>query len=305
MKLSIILVNWNCYEVIFDCIDSILNANLTFPYEIIVVDNNSEDGSREILEKKYSSVRLLKNSFNNLFAGANNQGFSISEGENILILNTDTIVNREAIEKMLDYVDGRNDKIATCKLLNPDGTTQYYMHRKFPSFFRLIPALAHKRFTWFAPSFLKNFLYLDNNFEKDFFVEQAAGACMMMNRKVIEYNGLFDEKNFPLYYNDVDFCYRLSKKGMKIKCFCDVSIIHLKGVSVRKLKFSKGGVEYARSSLLYFRIHRMYLDYFLLKFLYIILFSLVAVQASFLFLMRIINKKEFIARLFIFQLLKI
>jgi hypothetical protein len=243
-------------------------------FEIIVVDNNSSDGTAEYIEKKFPLVILIKNNFNNLFAGANNQGYEISRGEYILILNSDTIVFDESIDKMIRYYESNKELGAiTCRLLNKNGTTQYCMHRRFPNYFRLIFSFIYKKWKNFRPRIVRDYLYLDNEFNKDFLIEQAAGVFILTKRSVIkELGGLFDEIRFPLFYNDVDFCYRLSKKSKKIICLCDYSIFHLKGQSTGKLNFLKGGEYYAPAALLYFKKNNKKFDFITLKISFLFLF---------------------------------
>ncbi len=237
LDLSIILVNWNCGKVIYDCLDSIIKTVKKHSYEIMVVDNDSKDGSPETIRKRYPKVKLIRNNFNNMFAGANNQGYKASKGEYIFILNSDTIVAEGAVDGLVTYLEKNKKDVVTCKLLNKDGSVQYNMHRGFPSFLRLATGYLYKKYNvgGFLPS-VKHYLLIDNKFNKDFYVDQAAGAAILLSRKLVDRLGyLFDEKNFPLFYNDVDLCYRIHKKGIRIICKTDFAIYHIKGNSIKKV----------------------------------------------------------------------
>lgn len=261
IELSIILVNWNCGQVIIDCIESLIKTIKKTSYEIIVVDNDSKDKSIEKIIYDYPQIKVIQNEFNNMFAGANNQGYEISKGDKIFILNSDTVVTEGAVDNLVQILKEGKESAVTCTLLNSDGTVQYYMHRGFPTLLRLASGLIYKRWNIFGflPS-VKKYLLIDNKFDKDFYVDQAAGAAIMLKRELIEKLGyLFDEKNFPLFYNDVDLCFQISKGGYKILCAVDIKIYHLKGNSVSKLKFSKLMKTYIPSCFRYFIKNKMLL----------------------------------------------
>src|SRR3989338_7796248 len=256
IKLSIILVNWNCGQTIFDCLESLYTHIKDINFEIIVVDNNSTDGSREYIEKHFSQVVLIKNDFNNLFAGANNQGYQIARGEYIWILNSDTRLFENSFRIMMGHLSDPKIGAVTCKLFNDDGSTQYYMHRRFPTCIRMALSFIHRWFRPFNPSIVRNYLYLDNDFKENFYIEQSAGVCIVIKREVIEkVGGLFDEKNFPLFFNDVDLSYRLKIFGYFILCVCNTSIFHSKGQSTNKLNFFANKYYYIPSALLFFKKH--------------------------------------------------
>lgn len=278
--LSIAVLSWNSKEITKACIESIIK-NVRIRYELILIENGSIDGSAEMIHQDYPSFRYpqivtIFNDENRGFAGGNNQAYAIARGKYFLLLNSDTLVPAGAIERMVDFLeDDRHTSYgaATCALLNVDGSTQYYMHRRFPHASSLLLALVHKRYRWFQPQSVKRYLYLDQNFSDDCDVEQAAGACLMVRKALIDdMRELLDEKHFPLYYNDVDLCYRIHQRGLRIRCVAQPRITHLKGTSVRTLSFFKNGKEYAYSSLWFFKKHHLTTDYLILKKLYLLLF---------------------------------
>lgn len=274
-KVSIILINWNQWRESLDCIDSIFSSIENNLFEIILVDNGSTDGSIEMIEEMYSNkITIIRNDFNNMFAPANNQAYNIARGEIIWVLNTDTIIQNDCLTPMLEFLAKNDDYWAvTCKLLNKDLSTQYYIHRRFPSFLRLVFGLLYKRFNVLKLRPVVEYLYLDKTFDEDFDIEQAGWACILVKRELLDTIGwLFDEKNFALFYNDVDLCYRVWKSGSKIRFLSSASLVHLKWQSTGKLNFFWSKVHLATSGLLFFRKHALYLDYILWKFAYICLF---------------------------------
>lgn len=126
MKLSIIIVSYNTKNILDECLSSIYNSKIRDSFEIIVVDNCSKDGSVEMLESKYPDVILVNNDVNNLFAKANNQGAKIAKGEYLLLLNSDTIVYDDNLQKMVDYFDTLDSNVICIgpKILNRDKSVQ-------------------------------------------------------------------------------------------------------------------------------------------------------------------------------------
>ena len=125
MDVSIVIVNWNTKDLLRDCLKSIGENTREVDYEIVVVDNNSTDGSAQMVKDEFEHVLLISNSENRGFAAANNQAVKIAKGRYILLLNSDTIVLDQAIEKTVVFADKHPDTAVTgCRVLNPDGTLQ-------------------------------------------------------------------------------------------------------------------------------------------------------------------------------------
>lgn len=122
MVLSIITVNWNTRNLLQDCLSSILDSYLNFKYEIFVVDNTSNDGSVEMVQEHFSSVKVITNEINLGFSKANNQAIKRSSGKYILLLNPDTTVKSCTLTKMVSFMDNHKDiDILGPKILSPDG----------------------------------------------------------------------------------------------------------------------------------------------------------------------------------------
>ncbi len=295
VTLSIAIVNWNTCELTKNCIESILENTKGTDYEIIVVDNGSVDGSIEVIENEFPQVRLIKNSHNLGFAEPNNQALEISRGKYFLALNSDTIVHVDALEKMVDFLDSHPEAGAvTCRLLNRDGSTQYNMHRRFPTFLGLVSGGIYKYYPRLKLKWAREFLMLDNKFDKIQTIEQAAGACIMIRKDIIEdIGGLFDAERFPLLFNDVDLCYRLYKNGFKIYLVPDAKITHLKGQSFKQIEFPMHKKEEVVSLFLFFRKHRKYPDYLMSKMAYLLLYSIIALWSLILLLIRRIDFHSF------------
>ena len=226
--LTIIIVNWNNKNLLRNCLKSIYNSQNYYNYEIIVVDNNSEDGSVELIKNEFPNVVLIENNKNLGFAKANNQAIKIARGNYILLLNNDTVVtNTYCFDRMIELME-KNSQIGIlgCKLLYPDGTLQS-CGESFPSVWGIFKSQILFAKTW--KRFGKN-KQGDNHFKE---IDFICGACLMTRKEILDQVGLFKEKYF-MYGEDVEFCYRVHKAGYDIGVLMDESIIHLHSKSTEK-----------------------------------------------------------------------
>ena len=226
--LTIIIVNWNNKNILRDCLRSIYNTQSYDYFEIIVVDNHSEDGSVELIKNEFSDVMLIENDENLGFARANNQAIKIAGGNYILLLNNDTVVtNNYFFDRMIEYMKKKPQVgILGCKLLYPDGTLQSY-GESFPSVWGIFKSQILFAKTWKRLGKSKQG---DNHFKK---VDFVCGACLMTRKEILEKVGLLKE-NYFMYGEDVEFCYRVRKAGYDIGVLINESIIHLHSKSTEK-----------------------------------------------------------------------
>ena len=126
LYLSIIIVSYNTVDILEDCLHSIYSSHWKCSFEVIVVDNNSHDGSVMMIKDKFKDVVLIENKENKLFSIANNQGASIAKGKYLLLLNSDTLVYGDNIQKMVDFFDKQPDDVVCVgpKILNKDHSLQ-------------------------------------------------------------------------------------------------------------------------------------------------------------------------------------
>ena len=226
--LTIIIVNWNNKNLLRNCLKSIYNSQNYYNYEIIVVDNNSEDGSVELIKNEFPNVVLIENNKNLGFAKANNQAIKIARGNYILLLNNDTVVtNTYCFDRMIELME-KNSQIGIlgCKLLYPDGTLQS-CGESFPSVWGIFKSQILFAKTW--KRFGKN-KQGDNHFKE---IDFICGACLMTRKEILDQVGLFKEKYF-MYGEDVEFCYRVHKAGYNIGVLMNESIVHLHSKSTEK-----------------------------------------------------------------------
>ena len=231
MQVSIVIVSFNGKNVLCDALTSIVKSKTEFTYEIIVVDNNSSDGTIDKVKREFPQVKIVSSGSNLGFAKANNIGIKIATGQFVLILNPDIIFSDYVLDKMIEFMNKNKEcGIATCKLLNPNNTIQDSV-RRFAGFLDIV--LCRSPLRKFMPERYRNKvdeLYLMKDWEhletKE--IDWFLGAFMFAPRKVLLKVGMFNERFF-MYFEDVDLCYRIKKNGYKVMYFHEPSIIHLHG----------------------------------------------------------------------------
>lgn len=236
LKLSIIIVSFNTKGVLDDCIASIINTNLKVPYEIIVVDNASHDGSVEMLEQKYPDVRVIKNTDNKLFSIANNQGAEIATGEYLLLLNSDTLVYDDNLDRLIKYMDELDQHVICIgpRILNADKTLQsqgmyaFSLWSSFCFWFKLGKLLP----IFIGRCILPPATYPWNQ-EIPHEVGWVAGCAMLIRRKeYLEIGGL--NENLEFYGEEPEFSFRAKKNGYLTYYYPHAEIVHLGGVATKK-----------------------------------------------------------------------
>jgi len=216
----------------------------------------------EMVRKKFSQAKLIANKENRGFAAANNQGIKKSQGEFILLLNPDTEILDNTLEKMVNFMHQHRDAgVAGCKLLNLDQTPQPSV-RRFPSLWSQIIILSKLHHLFLK--LISYYLALDLDYSKTQGVDQLMGAFFMIRRKVIEQIGLLDE-NFYIWFEEVDFCKRVKSKGWRIYYTPQAEIIHHQGQSFKQvLSFEKQKI-FNKSLRYYFKKHHSFFAYLIIS----------------------------------------
>lgn len=223
MDLSIAIVNFNTVDLLEECLSSLLQHPPSCDYEILVIDNASSDGSIELVREKFPTVKLFPNPRNVGYAAAINQAFRGSKAEYLLVLNPDVVVAQGAVDSLLDHMRSHpRVGIAGSKLLNPDGSLQYSCRR-----FYTLKTLLYRR-TFLGKIFSKDpvvseHLMADWDHSTPREVDWVLGACMMVRRSAVEEVGPADERFF-LYFEDVDWCYRMKSRGWEVH-YCPESVM--------------------------------------------------------------------------------
>ena len=222
MDLSIIIVSFNTQKLTHDCIASIFRSldHTKISFEVIVVDNISTDGTRDIIKKKFPKVRLILNRINAGFGKANNQAIKVAKGEYILLLNSDTVALNSSILKLHAFVKQHPNAFVGGKLLNADRSPQ----TSCGPFFTL-PVT-------FAALFLKGDVLGLTRWSPDRTrkVDWVSGACIIAAKKLFMNDLLFDEDIF-MYMEEIDLLYRAKLKGYPTYFYHRALVVHLGGVA--------------------------------------------------------------------------
>lgn len=220
IELSIIIPNYNTHKLTLDCIKSLKNHLKNISYEIIIVNNSSRDTEREILQSRLKENGGLKiiNSENRGFGAANNLGIESAQGEYLLLLNSDTLMVDNSINKMLNFLKKHPEIGGVTPLMyQKDGKT---LQRHFFGQFQSLGLITFKRFQGRRPDLKHDFFYSDT----------ITFAAMMIKKSLFDKVGGFDE-NFFMYWEDDDLCKRLNKIGFKNAVLTHAKIIHLESQS--------------------------------------------------------------------------
>lgn len=238
MITSIIIVNYKSAEILQECVKSIAKFEAMSELEVIIVDNNSGDDSETViagLSQTYPQVKTVFLEDNQGFSYANNAGYEISSGDNIVIMNPDIIFTESILTKLREDLDNVELGAVCPLLIGTDGKFQRNYFQRYPSLMQFIMfhSILAKLFNW--SSFLMN-RYLENqdvNIDSGTveYVEQIPGAFCMMRRMVFEEAGKMDE-NYKLFFEDVDLSYQINKK-YKLGVDTNKRITHLGGTSFK------------------------------------------------------------------------
>ncbi|MFM8432007.1 MAG: glycosyltransferase family 2 protein, partial [Bacteroidota bacterium] len=234
VKLSVIIVNYNVKYFLEQCLRSVERAGSGITIETFVVDNNSVDGSLDMVQEKFPRVKTIANRENTGFSKANNQAIREATGEYILLLNPDTVVEEDTFRRTIDFMD-RHPDAGGLGVKMIDGSGKFLPESK-----RGLPTPEVAFYKIFGLSFLfprsrrfgkyhLGFLDKDQVHE----VDVLSGAFMLLRKTTLEKTGLLDE-DFFMYGEDIDLSYRIQKSGYKNYYFPDTSIIHYKGESTKK-----------------------------------------------------------------------
>ena len=252
LLISIIIVNWNTRQLILNCLQSIYDQPTPPLFEIILVDNASQDGSAQAIQQHFPSVKLIQNSENVGYARANNQGIRQARGEYFILMNSDTqLKSPDTFSRVTDFLD-KNPAVGFLgvRLVFPNGTLQA-AGRKFISVSGLIKSqllfnsapIANKIRDKFKSSRAPEFHFCD----------YVDGAFLATRRNVLDEIGLLDE-SFFMYGEDMEWCARARKAGWKVAVLNTVEVIHFHAQSSRK-NYEKILVENAKNNCLIIKKH--------------------------------------------------
>jgi len=235
MTLSIVIVNWNTRDYLLGALRSIYQNPPSFPFEVIVVDNASTDGSAQAVAREYPQVRLILNGTNEGYARGNNQGVAASTGKYVLLLNPDVVVWPGSLERAVTLLEHRCEAGAlAAKLVHADGAVQKSV-RGFPRPISIIFAVTGLAMLFRGSRRLNAYRMDWFDYDKEAVVEQPMGTFLLVRRSLFDTVGYMDER-FPIFFNDVDWLYRAHQQGEVILYTPSVVVTHYGGGSTRQVR---------------------------------------------------------------------
>ena len=263
MDLSIVILNYQTFELTKNTINSIFEYEYPFSYEVLLVDDASGDDSLSRLKDYFKdNVIFIESRENNGFAAGNNQALKIAKGKYQLLLNSDTIVWENTLESIYYYMEKHTDVGATgCRVLLENGDLDKACKRSFPnvknSFFRL----------FHIPTKSKDDNYNLDSLPDDgvYEIDCLTGAFMFIRKEALDEVGFLDE-TFFMYGEDIDLCFRIKQAGWKIVYYGKSKITHFKGASSKKQK-SKLIYEFYRAMYVYYKKHHAHESFFITNFI--------------------------------------
>jgi len=242
MNLSIIIVNYNTAHFINQTINSIYKSSIDIDYEIIVVDNKSHDNSVELLTKSHPDIKLIENTENYGFAKAINIGADNSNGKHILLLNPDTIVEKESIQTLYNsLIKDSHIGIVGARIIDSDGKFQLSSRRRYPSFLTSLFQISGLSYLFPKSRLFGRYNYTHISSKISHEVDSVSGACMMFSREHFSHLNGFDEDYF-LFFEETDFCIRTKSMGKKILYNANAETIHYRGESMKTASFNVNNI---------------------------------------------------------------
>ncbi|MCD6570725.1 MAG: glycosyltransferase family 2 protein [Deltaproteobacteria bacterium] len=262
MDISIIIVNYNTKEDLINCLESVYRAQAGLKIQTIVIDNNSKDGSAEMVETSFPDVELIANKDNVGFVAASNQGIRHAKGRYILLLNPDTILFEDTLEKSVEYMDARPDvgclgiKTLTAKgNIFPNGNTFPSEIKTLARLLMLREILPNKWIRKRLPHIMGKVAsaYADREQERE--VDMVGGFYLFLRADAVKQAGELEEA----YWADIedsDYCCMLKKAGWKVVYWPGASMIHLIGSSIERRTFSLDTyLRVNENTMLFFKRH--------------------------------------------------
>jgi GT2 family glycosyltransferase len=266
--LSVCIVTYRARVLLRDCLVSLFKNTHRAPLEVVVVDNGSNDGLVEMLQEEFPEVRLICNKDNLGYTRPMNQALRAAGGRYLLQLNPDTLVLPEALDRLVEFLEG-HPEVGICgpKVLNRDLTLQKPCRRGesrpwavisyFTGLDRIFPKSRH------FGEYLMSYMPEDETHA----VAGVSGSCMLIRREVIQKIGYLDERFFA-YQEDADYCLRARQAGWKVFYVPSARIIHYGGMGGSRVQPYRSIYEWHRSYYRYYRKNFAKDYFFLFNWLY-------------------------------------
>jgi len=262
-QLSIIIVNYKVKDLLDNCLRSIFNNSQNINLDVIVVDNNSQDGSLEMIKTKYlRQVNLIASPENLGFARANNLGFKKAKFDHILLLNPDMKLLSNTLENTLKWANmNPQAQVIGCRLVNQNNQTIFHI-RKFPNFLNQLAIVL--KLPHIFPQILNKYLRKNFDYSQPAKVDSVRGAFFLVRRKTYEKLQGLDERYF-LWFEEVDFCKKVYENGGEVWYTPAAECIDYVGKSFAQLPRGKTQKYFRDSMLKYFKKWHPRWQYLILK----------------------------------------
>jgi len=267
LDLSICIPTLQAKDLLRECLRSIY-AQTRCAFEIIVVDNASRDGTVEMLRAEFPAVRVIVNATNVGFAKAMNQALRVSQGRYALLLNNDTVVLSNALDRLVAFVDAHAE-IGICgpKILNRDGTLQKQCRRSYATPWDLFCYFSGLSTLFPRSPLFARYLMTYRDEDETHPADAISGACMLIRRAVLEQIGWLDERFFA-YQEDTDYCLRAQRAGWRVYYYPEAQIIHYASQGGSRVDPFRSIWEWHRSYFLYYRKNLAARYFFLFNWFY-------------------------------------
>ena len=214
MDLSIIILNYKTKELIRQQLKAFRSLKMALSYEIIVVDNASDDGIGQLIKDNFPEVVFIQNSLNSGYAAGNNLGLARAQGKYLVVLNPDTVIIDNALERLFDFMEANPEVgIVGPQLLYPNQEIQE-SYARWPNLMLPLYRRTFLKQTSFGQRWLSHFFYKERDPEKPAEVDWLHGACLLVRKASLVKVGPMDER-FWMYLDDTDWCRRFWQAGYK------------------------------------------------------------------------------------------
>lgn len=250
MDLSIIIVSWNVKDLLRENLKAIFDTDKNIECEVFVVDNNSADGSAQMVQEEFPQVNLIANSDNRGFAKANNQAIKQAKGKYVLLLNPDMRVGIHTLEKSVNWMDNNSEAgILGIHLKDETGKTVPHI-RRFPGLIdqaALILKIPHV-----FPGILDSYMLPDFDYSQSAVVDSIRGSYFMIRKEVIDEIGGLDEQYF-IWFEEVDYCKMAKRAGFKVMYTPEIECLDFVGKSFSQVMGYKQQKMFTESMFKYFK----------------------------------------------------
>jgi len=261
MDLSIVIVSWNVKEKLKDNLRALFESQ-GVNFEVFVVDNNSHDGTIEMVKKYYPQVKLIVNQENLGFARANNQAIKQTSGDYILLLNPDMRVFDDTLSNMFSWMNAHDKAwVAGCRLVD-ESARPIKQVRRFPALLDQLAIIL--KIPHIFPGILDKYLKNDFDYSKSASVDSIRGGFFMIRKQAINKIGFLDEQYF-LWFEEVDYCRRVKLAGGEIWYMPTAECIDLMGQSFKQVNLAVKQKYFRDSMLKYFKKWQPAHEYWILK----------------------------------------